>query len=319
MIAKRAQILSVGTAVPPSIITNADLEKKLDTSDEWITTRTGIKQRHIFPAGSAASVAELGGTAARQALKRADVPASEVDGIICATFTPDCFFPSAACKIQADLGCTSAFAFDISAACAGFVYGLSVGNALIVSGQAKNILLIGAEITSRTLDWNDRGTCILFGDGAGAVLLTPSDNDRTGVLSTFLHSDGRHGDILSLKACGDDRSIRMNGREVYKHAVRMMSEAALTALKQAGVSIDELDYIVPHQANLRIIEAIAQHLKVPPEKMVANVQRYGNTSSASIPLALSEIWQEGKIKPGTTVAFTALGGGLAAGSAIVRF
>ena len=257
--------------------------------------------------------------ASRKALERAGISANDIDGIITATFTPDNFFPSTACGIQAALGCPTAFAFDISAACSGFLYGLSIGSAMIASGQCSTILLVGSEIISKTIDWSDRATCILFGDGAGAVVLKASPAPDRGVLATYLRSDGDQAGILSLPAWGEKRFMKMNGREVYKYAVRMMSDAALTVLRQAGLSIDKVDYIIPHQANLRIIEAMGKHLALPPEKMVTNLQRYGNTSSASIPLALDEIWQAGKIKPGTTVVFTALGGGLAVGSAVVRF
>jgi 3-oxoacyl-[acyl-carrier-protein] synthase-3 len=320
MTVKRAQILAVGVALPSRIVKNTDLEKLVDTNDEWIVKRTGIKQRHLFKADDPkASAAELGSAAARQALERAHVAPEQVDAIICATFTPDSFFPSTACRMQAQLNCPRAFAFDISAACAGFIYGLSIANALIANNQAKTILLVGSEIISRTLDWTDRSTCILFGDGAGAVVLGAEEHKNKGVLSTYLRSDGTPGDILSLKAWGDKRTMQMNGREVYKYAIRMMSDATLAALSQVGLTIDNIDYLIPHQANLRIIEAIGAHMNLPPEKVVANVQRFGNTSSASIPLALDEIWQAGKVKPGTTLALTALGGGLAVGSAIVRF
>lgn len=316
---KRARILSVGISVPDTIVNNKDLEKIIDTTDEWILTRTGIRSRHIIPADQEVPASQLGAKAALVALERAGLDPLEIDGIVCATFTPDSFFPSTACRIQSLLGCKNAFAFDVSAACAGFVYALSVANGLILTGNNKNILVIGAEVISKVLDWTDRSTCVLFGDGAGAVVLQgTSENDR-GIISTHLQSDGSLGDILMLPAWGEKRTMRMKGNEVFKHAVRMMSDASMKVLSNAGYTLDQIDYMVPHQANIRIIQAVAGNLKLPDHKIVTNLERYGNTSSASIPLALEEVWSKGSIKEGTNVLFTALGGGITAGSALVKF
>lgn len=316
---RRARIISVGTYVPDNIMTNQDFEKILDTSDDWIVTRTGIRSRHIVPKDQMVAASELGHKAALVAMQRASITPSEIDGIICATFTPDSFFPSTACRIQGLLGCTNAFAFDVSAACAGFVYALTIADSMIRSGRGKNLLVIGAEVISRTLDWTDRSTCVLFGDGAGAVVLQSTENTDCGILSTHLQSDGSLGDILILPAWGENRTMRMKGNEVFKHAVRMMSEASVKVLTDASIALDQIDYLVPHQANIRIILAVADHLKLPKEKIITNLERYGNTSSASIPLALEEAWLKGYIKEGTKVLFTALGGGITAGSAMVRF
>jgi 3-oxoacyl-[acyl-carrier-protein] synthase-3 len=301
---------------------NSEFERFLDTSDEWIRTRTGIRQRHIVDAKAPVGAFELGGKASLSALEKAHCTADDIDGIICATFSPDCFFPSTACKIQQYIGNTRAMAFDVSAACAGFVYALSIAHSMIASGQCQKMLVVGAEVISKTLDWTDRSTCILFGDGAGAVVLEACDapgKSGSGILSTYLKSNGSFGDILCLPAWGEKRFMRMNGNEVYKHAVRLMGDATEQCLKMAGLSCSDVDLLIPHQANIRIIDAMARHMKLPREKVVTNLDRYGNTSSASIPLALEDAWKEGRIKPGTIVVFTSLGGGLAWGSAVVRF
>lgn len=316
---KRGRIVSVGCAVPPQILSNKDLEKILDTTDEWIVQRTGIRQRHIVGKNENVFAFELGAKAGREALSKSGLTKEDVDGIICATFTPDYFFPSTACKIQAVLGCTNAFAFDVSAACSGFIYALSVANAMIVSGEYTTILVVGVEIASKTLDWSDRSTSILFGDGAGAVILRATETEGKGILSTFLKSDGSLGDILYLPAWGENRFMKMNGNEVYKHAVRMMGDAVKIALDKSGVSIEKIDLLIPHQANMRIISAISSYLKIPMDKIVCNMDRYSNTGSASIPLALQEAWADGRIKDGAMVVFTSLGGGLAAGSVVLRF
>jgi 3-oxoacyl-[acyl-carrier-protein] synthase-3 len=315
---KRAAILSVGTCVPDTVVTNQDIARRVDTSDEWIATRTGIRQRRVVSGESPEAAAQLGAGAGRIALERAGVAASEVDAIICATFTPDYFFPSTACKIQSALGCEKACAFDISAACAGFVYGLAIGDSMIRSGQCRTVLLVGSEVISRTLDWTDRTTCILFGDGAGAVVLRATDEDK-GVLATCLSSNGAMGDILYLPAWGETRTMHMKGNEVFKHAVRLMSDAALEVCRRAGVTMDQVDLLIPHQANIRIIQGVAERLGVSMAKVVTNMERYGNTSSASIPLALDEAWSTGRVKPGTLVVFSALGGGIALGGAAIRF
>lgn len=315
----RSKILSVGCAVPPKILTNKDLEKILDTSDEWIVKRTGIKQRHIVGKDETIHTYDLGAQAAKEALVKAGLTKDDIDGIICATFTPDYFFPSTACKIQAALGCMNAFAFDVSAACSGFVYALSVAHAMIVAGSCKTVLVVGAEIASKTLDWTDRSTSILFGDGAGAVVLQATQEQGKGIFSTYLKSDGSLGDILYLPAWGEKRFMKMNGNEVYKHAVRMMGEAIRICLSRAGLEIEQIDLLIPHQANMRIIQAISAHLKVPMDKIICNMDRFSNTGSASIPLALQDAWSAGRIKDGALVVFVALGGGLATGSVAVRF
>ena len=316
---RRTRIISVGSSVPDRIMTNTDFEKFLDTSDEWIRMRTGITQRHIVDPKAPVGAYELGGKACIEALRNAKCAAEDIDGIICATFSPDSFFPSTACKIQQYIGNTRAMAFDVSAACAGFVYALSIANSMIVSGQCERMLVVGAEVISKTLDWTDRSTCILFGDGAGAVVVEAVDEGNAGILSTFLKSNGALGDILNLPAWGEKRFMHMNGNEVYKHAVRLMGDATEQCLAMAGLTCGDVDLLIPHQANIRIIDAMARHMKLSREKVVTNLDRYGNTSSASIPLALEDAWKQGRIKPGAIVVFTSLGGGLVWGSAVVRF
>ena len=315
---KRSRILSVGAYVPDTIITNSDFETFLDTSDEWIVTRTGIRERHIVPRGSSVRVSELGTNAARIALERAGIAPEEVDGIICATVTPDTLYPSTACTLQANLGCKNAFAFDLLAACAGFIYSLSLANSMILSGQAKTLLVVGAEILTKTVDWTDRATCILFGDGAGAVVVQGTNEDE-GILSSCLGSDGVHGDILTFSPWGENRFMYMQGNDVYKYAVRFITKIGQKAVAAAGLTLADIDLLIPHQANIRIIKAVGEQLHMPPEKVVTNLERYGNTSSASIPLALNEAWGEGRIKKGTRVLFASLGGGLAFAGAVVRF
>ncbi|MFP4680808.1 MAG: beta-ketoacyl-ACP synthase III [Chitinispirillaceae bacterium] len=312
----RTQILSVGSYVPDTVLTNKQIEEFLDTSDEWITTRTGIRERRVVPQNQNVTASEMGVKAARAALERADVSASDVDGILVATFTPDNFFPSTACRIQAELGCSDAFAFDLSAACAGFVYVLTVAHSMILSGQARTVLVIGSEVISKTLDWTDRGTCILFGDGAGAVVLQARQDSPKGVLSSYLSSDGNLGSILKLPAWGENRFMQMRGNEVFKHAVRLMTDASRTAVEKAGLTIEQIDLLIPHQANIRIIRSIAEQLSIPMEKVVTNLDRFGNTSSASIPLALEEAWQDGRVKDNTKVLMVGLGGGITVGSVV---
>jgi len=317
----KAEILSVGAYVPDAVLPNSRFESFLDTSDEWIFTRTGISERRVVnmphspPGGMTA--AEMGCRAARLAMERAGISPGEVDGIIAATFTPDNFFPSTACRMQADLGCTGAFAFDVGAACAGFVYALTVANGMIASGQAETILVVGSEVISKTLDWSDRSTCILFGDGAGAVALKAgAAGGAAGVASCYLSSDGSMGDLLYLPAWGEERFLKMKGNEVFKHAVRMMSDASLKAVERAGMKLEDIDLLIPHQANVRIIHSVAESLKLPEEKVVSNINKYGNTSSASIPLALEEAWLDGRVKKGSRVLFVGLGGGFTVGSAV---
>jgi 3-oxoacyl-[acyl-carrier-protein] synthase III len=315
----KAKILSVGTYVPDAVLSNSRFESFLDTNDEWIVTRTGISERRMVNMPHAApgdmTAAEMGCRAARIALDRAGVKAGEVDGIVVATFTPDNFFPSTACRMQADLGCAGAFAFDISAACAGFVYALTVASNMIAAGQAETMLVVGSEVISKTLDWSDKGTCILFGDGAGVAVLKAGAGEA-GVVSCHLSSDGTKGDLLYLPSWGEERFLRMKGNEVFKHAVRMMSEASLKAVEKAGMSLNDIDLLIPHQANVRIINAISEILGLPEEKVMINISKYGNTSSASIPLALEEAWADGRVKKGSKVLFVGVGGGFTVGSAV---
>jgi 3-oxoacyl-[acyl-carrier-protein] synthase-3 len=291
----------------------------VDTTDEWIVTRTGIRSRHVAARGSAVTTAGLGSAAARTALERAKIAPDQVDGIICATITPDGLFPSTACKIQAELGCRRAFAFDIAAACAGFIYGLSLAKNFILSGQGSTYLVIGSEILSRITDYKDRATCILFGDGAGAAVVQGTNDGDAGIMSVCLGSDGSLGKILYCNLWEESHFMYMEGREVFKHAVRMMSEIAKKAVADAGLTFGDIDYLIPHQANIRIIKTLSETLKVAPEKVVVNLENFGNTSSASIPLALNEAVQDGRIRKGSTVLFTSLGGGVTVAGAVVRF
>ena len=316
----KARILSVGTFVPDTVLTNKEIETFLDTSDEWITTRTGIKERRIVDKKHPVSASDMGVRAARAAMERAGVLSDSIDGIIVATFTPDNFFPSTACRMQSDLGCKSAFAFDISAACAGFTYALTVANNMIVSGQARTMLVVGSEVISKALDWSDRGSCILFGDGAGAMVLQAEENNpNRGILSCSLLSDGTLGDLLKLPAWGEERFLKMKGNEVFKYAVRFMTDLSLRAIDKAGLDVNDIDIIVPHQANIRIINALAEQLSVPMDKVVVNLQKYGNTSSASIPIAFEEAWLDGRVKEGSKVLFVGVGGGFSVGSAVCVF
>ncbi|MDR3012086.1 MAG: ketoacyl-ACP synthase III [Chitinispirillales bacterium] len=314
----KSRILSVGTYVPDKVLTNKYFESYLDTSDEWIMTRTGIRERRIVDPDNPMTAADMGCRAALVAMEKAKVKAEEIDGVIVATFTPDNFFPSTACRIQADLECKDAFAFDISAACAGFVYALTVANNMIVSGQAKTILVVGSEVISKTLDWNDRGTCILFGDGAGAVVLQADESGRSdrGILTCHLSSDGTMGDLLILPAWGDERFLSMKGNEVFKHAVRCMADSIYKVIDKTGMKLEDMDLLIPHQANIRIIQALANQMGIPMEKVIANLDKYGNTSSASVPLALEEAWMDGRIKDGTKIVFVGVGGGFTVGSVV---
>jgi len=309
-----AHIIGFGGFLPERIVTNAELADRVDTSDEWIRTRTGIAQRHL--AGPDDTAASMGAEAARQALAYAGASADDVDAVLVATSTPDHAFPATAVRIQALLGMRRGFGFDMSAACSGFVFALSMADSLIRSGQARRVLVIGTEIYSRILDWNDRATCVLFGDGAGAVLLEASDrNDGTGLLSTHLHSDGTGGDLLYVEAGGH---LRMQGREVFRHAVTKLSQAVDEAVAAHGLSYSDIQWLVPHQANLRIIEGMAKKLGLPAERVVVTVDRHANTSAASIPLALNEAVRDGRVKRGDLVLMEALGGGLTWGSALAR-
>ena len=319
----RSILAGVGGYLPARIVTNEELAARLETSDSWIRERTGIRQRHI--AGPEETCAFMGTAAARAALAQAGAEPGEVDAILLATSTPDQAFPATALRVQAALGVPGGFGFDLSAACAGFVYGLSVADGMIRSGQARGVLVIGAEVYSRIMDWEDRGTCVLFGDGAGAVFLRAGEGRGTidrGILSTHLHAQGSLGDILYVDGAVGRRdkpgTLVMHGREVFRHAVVRLAEAVDEALAANGLSRREVDWLVPHQANLRIIEAMGKRLGLASERVVVTVDRHANTSAASVPLALAEAVGDGRIRPGDLVLMEALGGGLTWGSALVR-
>ncbi len=324
----KAQIIGTGSYVPETILTNADIEKRIDTTDHWIVERTGVRERRIAAKDEATS--DLAYKAALQALKSAGTSASEVDLIIVATATPDMFFPSTACIVQDKLKATNASAFDLSAACSGFLYGLSVGEQYIRSGTYRKVLVIGAEVMSRLTDWTDRRTCVLFGDAAGAVLLSAAD-PHSGILSIHLHSDGSLWDLICVPGGGTAlppsekvlaehlNTIKMKGNETFKVAVRRLGEVALEALRANGLHASDIDHLIPHQANLRIIDAVSTRLHMSKGKVVVNLDRYGNTSAASIPLALDEAVREGRIKRKDLLLFLAFGGGLTWASALVRW
>ncbi len=320
----RARITGVGGYLPRRIVTNDELSKTLDTSDEWIAARTGIRQRHVASADETAAF--MGTRAAEAALRQAGVAAGTVDAIILATATPDEAFPATAVRVQAALGLASGFAFDVSAACSGFVYALAMADAFMQAGTIRTALVIGSEVYSRILDWTDRGTCVLFGDGAGAVLLQASegaaDDALPGILSTHLHANGAYGDLLYVDgAVGrKERSghLVMKGAEVFRHAVTKLAGAVDEALAANGLSHADVDWLVPHQANRRIIDSMGKKLGLPAERVVVTVDRHANTSAASIPLALAEAVADGRVRAGHLVLMEALGGGLTWGSALVR-
>lgn len=323
-----AKITGTGSALPAKILTNADLALMVDTSDEWITTRTGIKERRISSDGEYTSTFAI--EAARNALAMAKISPEELDLIILGTVTPDFPFPSTACIIQNELGAHKAVAFDVSAACSGFIYGLSIADSFIRSGRSRKALVIGAEVLSRIVDWKDRNTCILFGDGAGAAVIEASV-DQDGIRSTHIFSNGACWELLYQPGSGsrnpaadpatDPASffIRMEGNEVYKHAVRGMEEAAMAALDANGIAASDISLFIPHQANRRIIDAIAKRLDLGADKVFVNLHRYGNTSSASIPIALDEANRNGRIAPGDLILLDAFGGGFTYGSALIRW
>lgn len=320
----RAVVRGVGHYLPDRIVPNSEFEKTIDTSDEWIRSRSGIERRHFAAEGQTTS--DLAARAARAALADAGMEADDIDAIILATSTADLTFPSAATMVQAALGMTRGFAYDVQAVCAGFVFALSNANAMILSGQARRVLVIGAETFSKLMDWTDRGTCVLFGDGAGALILEAAEGTGTtadrGILSVDLNSDGRHRDILYVDggvSTGTTGHLRMEGREVFRHAVEKLAQTAHAALEKAGLSGEDVDWIVPHQANIRIIEATAKRMQVPMDRVVVTVQDHGNTSAASIPLALSVARARGQIKQGDLVVTEAIGGGLAWGSVVLRW
>ncbi|WP_224983089.1 beta-ketoacyl-ACP synthase III [Geomonas agri] len=324
----RPRITGTGSAVPEKVLTNFDLEKMVDTTDEWIVTRTGIRERRIAAEGEYTSTFAI--AAAERALAAAGVKAEEIDLIVVGTLTPDFPFPATACIVQQALKATNAFCFDLSAACSGFIYALSTAQKFILSGQVKKALVIGAEVLSRIVDWNDRNTCLLFGDGAGAVVLEAQEGDN-GILSTHMHSDGNYWEILYQKGAGsrnpathqnvDDGLVflTMQGNEVFKLAVRSMGEVAMEALEANGLTPDDVNLFIPHQANQRIVDSVGKRLGITGERVFVNLDRYGNTSAASIPIALDEAVRAGRLKEGDLLLLDAFGGGLTWGSALVRW
>ena len=321
----RAVARGCGHYLPERVVENAEFEDKLDTTDEWIRVRTGIERRHFAADGQKTS--DLAIAAAKNALADAGLQGSDLDAIILATATPDQTFPSTATRVQQALEMHSGFAFDVQAVCAGFIFALANANAMIVSGQAKRVMVIGAETFSRILDWEDRSTCVLFGDGAGALILEAETQSGTtedrGILATDLNSDGRFNDILyvdgGVSSTGTIGVLKMEGREVFKHATRKLAEAGETVMEKVGLPLEAITWVVPHQANVRIIKATAAKLGVPEEKIVVTLQDHGNTSAASIPLALSDAAARGTFKPGDLLLMEAIGGGLAWGAAVLRW
>jgi 3-oxoacyl-[acyl-carrier-protein] synthase III len=321
----RSQVIGLGAYLPEHVLTNAELARRVDTTDEWISDRTGIRRRHIASKGETTS--DLALKSAEAALVSADILNGEIDLIVVATTTPDETFPSVATRIQARLGMTRGAAFDVQAVCSGFVYGLAVADNFIKAGQAKTVLLIGAETMSRLMDWTDRTTCVLFGDGAGAIVLKAGqgrgDATDSGVLSTKLFSDGRHHDFLYVdggpSTTGTTGHLRMAGKEVFKHAVVNTVAAMTQVVEAAGVSMRDVDWVVPHQANQRILDATALKLGLPKERVISTIAEHGNTSAASVPLALAVGVKDGRIKRGDLVLLEAMGGGFTWGAALVRW
>ena len=321
----RSQIMGCGAFLPRTVLTNAELAKRVDTSDEWIRERTGIHQRHIVAKGEKTS--DLALHAARAALASAKMDVGELDMIVVATTTPDETFPATATTLQARLGMTRGAAFDVQAVCSGFIFGMSVADNFIKVGQAKTVLLVGAESMSRLLDWNDRTTCVLFGDGAGAVVLQAKkgkgDNSDRGVLNTKLYSDGRLHDLLYVDGGPSSTQttghLRMQGKEVFRHAVTNISAAIVASVEEAGLKISDIDWFVPHQANQRILDGTARKLGIPVSKVVSTVSQHGNTSAASVPLALATAVADGRIRKGQLVLLEAMGGGFTWGASLVRW
>ncbi|MCA0872843.1 ketoacyl-ACP synthase III [Seohaeicola saemankumensis] len=321
---RRAVVTGIGHYLPERVVPNSEFEATLDTTDEWIRSRSGIERRHF--AAENETTSDLATKAALAALKDAGLEADDVDAIVVATSTADLTFPSAATMVQASLGMTRGFAFDVQAVCAGFVYALSTANALILSGQASRVLVIGAETFSRIMDWTDRSTCVLFGDGAGALILEGQEGKGTpqdrGILAVDLNSDGRYKDLLYVDGGVSTQTtgyLRMQGNQVFRHAVEKLAQTADTALARAGLETSDVDWIVPHQANIRIIKGTAKKMGLDMDKVVVTVQDHGNTSAASIPLALSVGKSRGQIKPGDLVVTEAIGGGLAWGAVVLRW
>src|SRR3989337_959586 len=324
-----AVITGTGSFTPEKVLTNADLEKMVETTDEWITARSGIKERRIADKETAAS--DLSFEATKKAMEEAKIKPEELDLILIGTVTPDYLLPSTACILQDKLGAKNAAVMDIVAACSGFLYGLAVAQAFIYSGKYKTILVIGVEVLSKITNWNDRNTCVLFGDGAGAAIVQRTPENNKGILATYLCGDGSLANLLHIPVGGTrqplttenidkgDQYIKMEGNEVFKSAVRSMGDAATRALKEANISAEQIDLLIPHQANIRIIEATAKRLKLPMEKVFVNIDKYGNTSAASIPIALDEARKSGRIKPGDITLLVAFGAGFTWGSAVIRW
>ncbi len=322
-------ILGSGSELPSKVMTNADFEKLIDTSDEWITTRTGIKERRVLEEGK--GTADMAYRASVQALQAAGLEANDLDAIIVGTCTPDYPMPSSACVLEDMLGARKVFSFDVNAACSGFLNALTVTDSFIRTGMIRHALVVGSDVLSRVLNWHDRTTCVLFGDGAGAIVVGSSIDGNRGILSTRLRTDGSYAKTLYVPAGGSlkpasietveskQHTMRMNGKEVFKIAVRAMEEISREVLEEANVCISEVSLVIPHQANRRIINALAERLKVPLEKVVVNVDKYGNTSAASVPVALDEAWRQGRIAGGDTVLLNSFGAGFAWGAALIRF
>jgi len=317
---RRSIIAGVGSALPKRRVSNEELAQQVDTSDQWIVERTGIRSRYV--AGDGETTASLATEAARRALDHAGLAASDIDLIVLATATPDQTFPSSATKVQAALGINDCVAFDVHAVCTGFLYALSIADSMLRSGNAKQALVIGAETFSRILDWEDRATCVLFGDGAGALVLAAEEGER-GILATKLHADGRHNDLLFVdggpSTTGTVGKLRMKGREVFRHAVVNLADVLNEVLSDAGLTSADVDWVVPHQANARILDATARKLGLPAEKVVVTVDEHANTSAASVPLALDTAVRDGRIKRGDLVVLEAMGGGFTWGAAALRY
>lgn len=317
---RRSIVLGAGSALPKRKVTNEELAQTVDTSDEWIVERTGIRSRYI--AGEGETTSTLAAQAARNALQHAGIDAAEIDLIVLATATPDQTFPSSATKVQATLGINDCVAFDVHAVCTGFLYALSVADSMLRAGNARRALVIGAETFSRILDWEDRATCVLFGDGAGALVLGAEESE-SGILATRLHADGRHNDLLFVdggpSTTGTVGKLRMKGREVFRHAVVNLADVLNEVLEDAGLSAADVDWVVPHQANARILDATAKKLGLPPAKVVVTVDRHANTSAASVPLAFDTAVKDGRIKRGDVVVLEAMGGGFTWGAAALRY
>ncbi len=317
---RRAILAGTGSALPRTRVSNAELAERVDTSDEWIVERTGIRFRYIAEPDE--TTATLGAAAAQKALEAAGLTASDIGLIIVATATPDNTFPASATKVQALIGAPDCIAFDVAAVCSGFLYALSIADSMLQTGAAKHALIIGSETFSRILDWEDRATCVLFGDGAGAVVLSAEENSERGILATRLHADGRYCDMLYVdggpSTTGTVGKVRMQGREVFRHAVTNLASVLGEVMEDVGLSASDIDWVVPHQANRRIIDATAKKLKLDPSRVILTVDQHANTSAASVPLALDQAVRDGRIKPGDLCVLEAMGGGFTWGAAVLR-